>query len=85
MRGQSIVLRKPVFLLLLAGILALSFLSGFLYKQKNGVQEHNRQLIIQNDSILSVNILLKDSLKQKPLPTATRIIPFGNKAGANHE
>ncbi len=84
MQGQLYLFKKPVFLLLIAAILALSITSGFLYTEKHSVQELNRQLIIQNDSILSVNILLKDSLKGKPIPAA-KILSLGNEGGKRNE
>ena len=54
-------------------ISALSFLSFFLHKQNRSYQEQNRNLIIQNDSILSVNVELKQTLQQKDSVMAQRI------------
>ena len=69
MRVPSYSISKPIFFLLSGGLLILAGLSGFFYQEKRVVQEQNRLLIIQNDSIMSVNILLNDSMRQK-LPMA---------------
>ncbi|HEU4633489.1 MAG TPA: hypothetical protein VFS22_05870 [Flavisolibacter sp.] len=57
---------RQVFLLLTGIIFILVVLSGFLYQQKRFYQQQNRELIIQNDSVLSVNIELQNALEQKP-------------------
>ena len=58
---------------MLGGILVLLLITtGFLYKEKRTFEEQNRRLIIQNDSIMAVNILLNDSLKQKKSGTIPR-------------
>jgi hypothetical protein len=67
MKATSFMIRKPFSFLLIGSVILLGFFTGFLYKERKTIQEHNRQLIIQNDSIISVNILLADSLRQKPL------------------
>ena len=67
MKKASLMIRKPVFFLMNGAILILCFISGILYTEKQSVQKRNRQLIIKNDSIMSVNIVLSDSLKKKPL------------------
>jgi hypothetical protein len=65
MRGSSFSISKPIFFLLSGGLITLGALTGFFYKEKRMMQEQNRLLIIQNDSIMSVNILLNDSIRQK--------------------
>ena len=57
--------REPQFLLMTGVLLLLFIISGFMYQQKRSLQQQNRQLIIENDSIRSVNILLEDSVKQR--------------------
>lgn len=42
--------------------------SGCLYQQNNAYRSVNRRLIIQNDSIISVNIELKNALMEKTMP-----------------
>lgn len=51
--------------LLGAVLLVLALLSGFLYTRSKNFESANRKLIIQNDSIMSVNIELKNALQQK--------------------
>lgn len=57
---------RPVLLLLTGIIFILVIISGFLYQQKRFYQQQNRDLIIQNDSVLSVNIELQNALEQQP-------------------
>lgn len=58
---------------LLAGltIIAIAF-SGFLYHRNQIYLTNNRQLILQNDSIMSVNIELKKAL-QHNLPLSVML------------
>jgi hypothetical protein len=49
----------------LGSVIASLLFSGYLYNQNNSYQSENRKLIIQNDSILSVNIELKKALQHK--------------------
>ena len=65
MKRTSFIIKKPLFFLMNGAILFLCFIAGILYSEKATVQKQNRQLIIKNDSIMSVNIVLADSLKQK--------------------
>jgi transcription termination factor Rho len=61
--SQSI---KPRLLLVMAGIIAvLIVVSGWLATQNRQYQSHNRKLIIQNDSIMAVNIELLQVLEGK--------------------
>jgi hypothetical protein len=47
----------PVFILL--GLMVVSFtVNAILYQQNRSYRSHNRELILQNDSILSVNLEL---------------------------
>ena len=57
--------KKLVFLLYLFIflILVLGILSSCLYISNSSYQQENRSLIIQNDSILSININLNEELK----------------------
>lgn len=71
MQSSTLSIRKSVFFVLNGALLLLSAMVFFLYRDKNGVQQQNRELIIRNDSILSVNILLTDSVKQKTMPAPT--------------
>ena len=65
MKAASLEIRKSVLFLLTGAVIVLCIVTGFLYSVKRVVQEENRMLIIQNDSIMSANIVLKDSLRQK--------------------
>jgi hypothetical protein len=49
-------------------ILTLSMISGCLFQQNRKYEMQNRDLIIQNDSIMSVNIELKNFLKRENAP-----------------
>jgi CHASE3 domain sensor protein len=64
--GKLFIQARPAFLLLTGIIFILVIISGFLYQQKKFYQQQNRELIIQNDSVLSVNIELQNALKQQP-------------------
>lgn len=57
----------PLVYALAVTVLVLAFASALLYAQKSRVQIHNRELILQNDSILSENIQLKNSLLQQEM------------------
>lgn len=46
-------------------ILLLAVISGCLFQQNRKYAAENRRLIIQNDSIMSVNIELKQFLKKE--------------------
>ena len=46
-------------------VLVLVLCSGFLYKENREVRRINRELMVQNDSILSVNLELKNALSRK--------------------
>jgi hypothetical protein len=55
-----------VFVFVLTSIIViLAIVSGCLYHQNKKYESQNRKLIIQNDSIQSVNIELKHSIKLK--------------------
>lgn len=68
MQSASFAIRKSAFFLLKGALILLSALVFLLYRDKQIVQQQNRELIIQNDSIMSVNIMLADSVKQRPIP-----------------
>jgi hypothetical protein len=56
----------------MGGLLFFCVATGFLYKEKQSLQEQTRQLIIQNDSVMSVNILLMDSIQRKAFVSLPR-------------
>jgi predicted PurR-regulated permease PerM len=62
---QSFVIRKSVFVSLIGTVIALCVCTVFLLKGKAKFKDQARQLIIQNDSIMSANIVLMDSLKNR--------------------
>lgn len=69
MKGRSLVL----FLLILGfGIMAL--LNGFLYTKNLSYKKENKGLIIQNDSILSANIELKQELERQRALTENKVV-----------
>lgn len=46
-------------------VIVLTVVTGYLYQQNKNYKTQIRELIIQNDSIMSVNIKLTDALKLK--------------------
>jgi len=57
---------KIIFFVLLVCFVVLSTMSGYLYQENKKYQYQNRRLIVVNDSVLSENLELKNSLLQKP-------------------
>jgi hypothetical protein len=57
-------LRRIVFLFM-GVFIVITAASGYLYRQNKSYQFENQRLIIINDSILSENLELKNSLRQK--------------------
>jgi hypothetical protein len=55
---------KYVLILLFGIILTLTLVSGYLFRQNKMYEGRNRNLIIQNDSILSANIEMKNFLQK---------------------
>ncbi len=56
---------KPGMLIVLTAIVAILFFSNiFFYAQYHSYKNENRHLILQNDSIMSANIHLKDTLEK---------------------
>ncbi|MBB1286528.1 hypothetical protein HRH25_19255 [Flavisolibacter sp. BT320] len=55
----------PLVYALTSAVLVLFFATALLYQQKSKAQSVNRVLILQNDSILSENIQLKNALLQQ--------------------
>jgi hypothetical protein len=55
----------PLVYALTSTVLVLFFAAALLYQQKSKAQSVNRVLILQNDSILSENIQLKNALLQQ--------------------
>jgi len=51
--------------LLIAAVIALAMLSIFLYAENRSFRNANESLILQNDSIISVNIQLQSALKNR--------------------
>ena len=69
MKYSAVSIHRSSVYLLCAGSFVLLLLSGFFYREKQRIQEENKQLILKNDSISSVNILLSDSIKKQPMGT----------------
>jgi hypothetical protein len=46
----------------------LTVITGCLFQENRKYKTENRKLIIQNDSIMSANIELKNFLQQRSLP-----------------
>ena len=63
MNRKGFFVSKTLVLITLGAVLLLLFTTGFLVKERSVMQEQTRQLIIQNDSVMSVNLVLSDSLK----------------------
>jgi len=55
--------KQGLYLMLIT--LALFFSTIYLFVQNNYYRNENRQLILQNDSIISVNLQLKDTLEKE--------------------
>lgn len=79
MQSHSFAIRRPVFFLLNGALLLLCALVFCLYRDKKVMQRQNRELIIQNESLLSVNIILGDSVKQKAVPAHDQNPSFTNE------
>ena len=57
--------QKQLPILLLSGVVLISLLvNGMLYRQYQSYKHQNRTLILQNDSILSVNLELINDLNK---------------------
>ena len=63
MESQAITIKKSMFFLLTGILIFLLAVVFVLYRNNNLVQKEYHQLIIQNDSLKSVNIDLMDSVK----------------------
>jgi cytochrome c biogenesis factor len=72
MNASAITIGKPFFLLLTGIFILLAILVAFIIMERNSIGAQNRYLILKNDSIMSVNILLSDSLKQRPNETSNK-------------
>jgi hypothetical protein len=56
---------KRLALVLLLGLIVASVtVNGILFRQNRSYKQHNRELILQNDSILSVNLDLMNQTKR---------------------
>ena len=64
MQSQSVTIKKSLLLLLTGMLIFLLVLVFFLKSNNTMVHKENRKLIIENDSIQSVNIVLMDSVKE---------------------
>jgi predicted solute-binding protein len=71
--GRMPISVRRVLFLLLGLLVVVSFTSMFLYRENKSYQHQNQRLIILNDSILSVNIELKNQLQQKGTAAMERI------------
>jgi|GEM_PF-4530181 len=58
-------IRLGFLLAALGSILILCIVTGYQYQQYVSIKKAHRQLIIENDSIMSVNIELKKELEEK--------------------
>jgi len=61
---------KYILITLIGAILTLTLLSSYLFHENRIYQSENRKLIIQNDSILSANMELKNFLQNRK-PSST--------------
>ena len=52
---------RSIHILLLCMVVVLLVMNAYLYRQNNNYRHQNRTLILQNDSILSVNLELINS------------------------
>lgn len=60
--------------LLLAVFIVLTAATGYVYHQNKNYQYRNRRLIIVNDSVLSENLELKNSLLNSKSPSVFKIV-----------
>jgi hypothetical protein len=81
MKKDAMKLRATLFLFA-GGFVLLAASSGYLYRQNKSYQYQNQRLIILNDSILSENIELKNTLQQKK-PTVFTAVPGSFKKKEN--
>jgi hypothetical protein len=81
MKKDAGKLRAALFLFAV-GVIFLTATSGYLYRQNKNYQYQNQRLIILNDSILSENIELKNTLQQKK-PTVFKAVPENFKKKEN--
>lgn len=56
---------RTISVVLLIMVTILSIVSGCLFRGKKEAEYRNRQLIIQNDSVMSANIELLNALQSK--------------------
>jgi len=75
--NHSILRSAPILIILAGATLILSFTAGHFYNETLKYKEQNRALIIQNDSILSVNIELKNAIRF--ISTAKKTTPVSFK------
>lgn len=68
------------FPLLLIITVTLASLSGVLYHRNKNYEYENRRLIIQNDSIMSVNIELKNAINLKFPSAVNKLVNKTEKA-----
>lgn len=61
--------RSKAFLIVLI-VCVLLFVIGFLFVQNRSYKHKNRELLLQNDSIMSANIELKDSVENISKPVS---------------
>jgi hypothetical protein len=63
-RKVSCMKSRSIYFLLISLLVILLVMNAYLYRQNNNYRHQNRALILQNDSILSVNLeLMNGSLK----------------------
>ena len=77
----SLFIRKSLFVSIVSTAIALLLCTIFLFREKGKMESQARQLIIQNDSIMSANIVLTDSLKKaaltEPSPNSSAVLKPG--------
>lgn len=65
-------MKVNISLLLICFVMGLLALSGCLFKQSTSYKLRNRELILQNDSLISVNIELKQELEKVQRDSLTK-------------
>jgi hypothetical protein len=67
---KGFIRKSPLVLVfMLCIILVLLGINGCLYQKNKAYSRENRQLIIQNDSLLSINIELNEALQNNKTAT----------------
>ena len=70
--NEELILKRKFLSILSIAVIGLLILSTYLYRERRVYKEKNDQLLLQNDSLISVNIRLKsviDSVEQPGFTT----------------